>query len=351
MSEFEIDPVVNARAKKNLLWFSIFSIVMIFAGLTSAYLVSRGSVFWVEFKKPAEFIWSTVFVLAGSLFMYLAIQSIRKDKLNLVKIWVGLAFVTGILFTIFQYNGWRVMQRNGNALNTPVINNYGKYGLYYSLLYQGKEITFDGYDFYYQGEILSDEVYNAMIRFCEELMKGSDPHNLEHKYKLTDYGSGFTLKYQDQLVTYVNESLQVANQNITPEMQNQLYWFSESRISNRGDFMVSGRYGEDFVIWYKGKKLEYQNRRFSIEGRPLKAKEESDLNGAENQASAYTFAFVLMHVLHLIGGFIALFVIWIRSIQQKYSSSNYLGMQLGSIYWHFLGILWIYLYGFLIFIH
>ena len=123
MSNFEIDPVVNAREKKNLLWFSIFSIIMIFAGLTSAYLVSRGSVFWVEFKKPAEFLWSTVFVIAGSLFMFLAIRSIKKDQLNHVKIWVGLAFLTGILFTVFQYNGWREMHRNGNALITPVINN------------------------------------------------------------------------------------------------------------------------------------------------------------------------------------------------------------------------------------
>lgn len=351
MARFEIDPKINARARKNLLWFGIFSIIMIFAGLTSAYVVSRGSVFWVEFKKPTEFIWSTIMVVLGSILLYVAARFVKKGSYGPVKILTGGAFVTGILFCYFQYTGWTDLSSRGNAINTPIVNNVGKYGLFYSLSYQGKEITFDGYDFYYQGEILSAELRAEMTDFCKELMNGARPQNREHRFELTDYGTRFALKYEDQLVTYLNGQMQINGLPVTNELYDRLYRFAESIVSNRGDFMISGRFGEDFKIHYKGKELTYENRQFYLGGKPLSAKQESDLNGAENQASAYTFAFVFVHLLHVLGGIIALLVIWIRSIQVRYTADNYLGMQLGSIYWHFLGILWIYLYAFLIFIH
>jgi cytochrome c oxidase subunit III len=349
--QFEIDPKVNAKAKKNLLSFAIFSIIMIFAGLTSGYLVSRGSTFWVEFKKPAEFMWSTVMVLLGSLLLFLAARSIKKGNYGPVKIFTGGAFFTGILFAYFQCAGWIHMSSQGNAIGTSIINNVGKYGLYYSLSYEGKEITFDGYDFYYQGAVISPELKTEMVTFSQELMDGSKPQNREHAFKLTDYGTKFALKYENQLVTYLNGQMQINGLPVDNVLMDRLYKFSESIVNNRGDFMIAGRFGEDFKIHYKGQQLTYENRQFYLGGQPLSAKQESDLNGAENQASAYTFAFVLMHLLHMIGGIIALLVIWIRSIQVRYTTENSLGIQLGSIYWHFLGILWIYLYLFLIFIH
>lgn len=351
MSNFEIDPAVNARVKKNLLWVSIFSIIMIFAGLTSAYLVSRGSVFWVEFKKPVDFIYSTICVLFGSVMLIVVAGLIKKDKKKPIKLLLGLTFLSGILFTGFQYTGWIDLHSRGNALSTPLINSAGKYGLHYSITYQNKEITFDGYDFYFQGEILSPELHDKMKKFCQELADGAKPSNRKHLFNISNYGTEFSLFYQSQLVVFSGDSLSLNGKKLNSEMLDHLHKFSESIVKGRGDFMITGKLGVDFNIWYKGKMLEYVNRTFYLEGNPLKAKEESDLNGAENQAASYTFAFVVMHALHLIGGIIALLVIWIRSIQEKYSADNHLGIQLGSIYWHFLGILWIYLYAFLIFIH
>ena len=68
------------KAKKNLLWFGIFSIIMIFAGLTSAYIVSKGSQFWVHFSVPNEFLWSTICVVAGSVALFFAIKSIKSNN-------------------------------------------------------------------------------------------------------------------------------------------------------------------------------------------------------------------------------------------------------------------------------
>ena len=53
------------------------------------------------------------------------------------------------------------------------------------------------------------------------------------------------------------------------------------------------------------------------------------------------------HLAHLFAGLIALFITTINTKRNRYSSSNYLGLELASYYWHFLTLLWIYLFCFL----
>jgi cytochrome c oxidase subunit 3 len=69
-----------------------------------------------------------------------------------------------------------------------------------------------------------------------------------------------------------------------------------------------------------------------------------------NASGSFFYVLTLMHMLHLFGGIMALFVVWIKSTQQKYSSENLLGVRLCAIFWHFLDILWIYLFLFLLFV-
>jgi len=66
-----------------------------------------------------------------------------------------------------------------------------------------------------------------------------------------------------------------------------------------------------------------------------------------NASGSFFILIAFMHLLHLIGGLIALIVVYFKALGGKYSSSDYLGVQLCSIYWHFLDVLWIYLFLFL----
>lgn len=190
-----------------------------------------------------------------------------------------------------------------------------------------------------------------MNTFCEALMVGADRKDSTHTYLLNDYGSEFVLKYMDQPVTYLDNKLTLNNRPLAYEQHDRLWKFAECIVNNRGDFMMTGKYGEDFTIYYKGTELEYENRTFYLKGQKLSAKQANDLDGSKNKSSSYIYVFTFMHFLHWLGGIIALLVMFIKSLQMKYTSDNYLGIQLGSTYWHFLGILWIYLYAFLIFIH
>jgi len=68
-------------------------------------------------------------------------------------------------------------------------------------------------------------------------------------------------------------------------------------------------------------------------------------------ASSYLFIITFVHLLHI---FITLFYVVklvIRSFTGKINSENTIGIKVGAIFWHFLGVLWIYLLLFLLFIH
>ncbi|MCE3279402.1 MAG: cytochrome oxidase subunit [Bacteroidetes bacterium] len=69
-----------------------------------------------------------------------------------------------------------------------------------------------------------------------------------------------------------------------------------------------------------------------------------------NASGSFFYVLTLMHLLHLFGGMIALSVVWIKSIQGKYNSENLMGVRLCAIFWHFLDLLWIYLFLFLLFV-
>lgn len=64
-------------------------------------------------------------------------------------------------------------------------------------------------------------------------------------------------------------------------------------------------------------------------------------------AGSFLYALTGAHLAHLAGGIIMLIYVCIKSFKELYHSKNLLGLQLCSIYWHFLGLLWIYLYLFI----
>jgi cytochrome c oxidase subunit 3 len=67
-----------------------------------------------------------------------------------------------------------------------------------------------------------------------------------------------------------------------------------------------------------------------------------------NPASSFLYVITFAHLMHVLGGIISLLVTTIKSVQVKYTKENYLGIELTSIYWHFLDVLWVYLFIFLL---
>ena len=72
------------------------------------------------------------------------------------------------------------------------------------------------------------------------------------------------------------------------------------------------------------------------------------LTGKEsNPSGQFLYVISFAHLVHLAGGIVMLIYVCIKSFKQLYHSKNLLGLQLCSIYWHFLDLLWIYLFLFM----
>ena len=71
--------------------------------------------------------------------------------------------------------------------------------------------------------------------------------------------------------------------------------------------------------------------------------------GAESSiTTSFLYVLVLLHLAHLFAGIITLLVVYFRLVRGSYSGSNTLGFELAHLFWHFLDILWIYLYLFVL---
>lgn len=102
--------------QKFLLWLALASIVMMFAGLTSAYIVRRAAGNWVDFKLPDLFQASTIVILLSSLTMAGAVRAFRNEKRQLYSLMLGLTLLLGSLFTFLQYKGWQELMGYGILL-------------------------------------------------------------------------------------------------------------------------------------------------------------------------------------------------------------------------------------------
>jgi cytochrome c oxidase subunit III len=68
-----------------------------------------------------------------------------------------------------------------------------------------------------------------------------------------------------------------------------------------------------------------------------------------NITTTFLYVVAFLHLLHLAGGLISLLIVIYNHFKQKYNSTQTLGIELGAMYWHFLDILWVYLFLFLYF--
>ena len=104
----------KGKTYKLLLWFGMISICMIFAGLTSAYVVSKSRPDWLtDFVLPSAFVVSTVAMLVSSLTFYLALQATKNDNRSAATTFLLLTLALGIAFIVLQFKGFGQVIENG----------------------------------------------------------------------------------------------------------------------------------------------------------------------------------------------------------------------------------------------
>ena len=102
------------RAKKNMLWFGMISLTMSFAGLTSAYVISKEREDWLtDFVIPQAFYISLAVIIISSISFHFAKKMIQKDE-NRIGMWLLITtFILGIAFVYLQFRGFSEIIANG----------------------------------------------------------------------------------------------------------------------------------------------------------------------------------------------------------------------------------------------
>ena len=112
--------VFSMHPKKFALWLFMVSIVMIFASLTSAYIVKRSDGEWLMFELPTIFQLSTAIILLSSASIQWAYFSAKNNEVNKLKTALILTVFLGISFLYTQLNGWyRLVEENVYFVGNP----------------------------------------------------------------------------------------------------------------------------------------------------------------------------------------------------------------------------------------
>lgn len=105
-------PSRRMHPHKFALYIAMGSIVMMFAGLTSGYIVRQAQGNWVYFKLPATFWVSTVAIILSSITIHLGIKAFKQRAMPRYKMLITATLVLGLLFAALQWIGFQQLYGN-----------------------------------------------------------------------------------------------------------------------------------------------------------------------------------------------------------------------------------------------
>jgi cytochrome c oxidase subunit 3 len=126
---------LSMNPKKFALWLFIVSVVMIFAALTSAYIVRQAEGNWQIFDLPPLFWITSALILISSFTMHGAYLAAKRDNLEMVKVGMIVTTLLGIGFLVGQVLAWGELVANnvylvGNPSGSFVYVLSGLHGLH-----------------------------------------------------------------------------------------------------------------------------------------------------------------------------------------------------------------------------
>lgn len=108
---------------KFVMWVAMGGIIMMFAGLTSAYIVKKNQSSWLQFDLPMEFYYSTAVIVLSSVSMYLCASAIKAGKMSQYITMISITAGLGIIFLVLQYLGFKDLQAKNIAIVGPRSNS------------------------------------------------------------------------------------------------------------------------------------------------------------------------------------------------------------------------------------
>jgi cytochrome c oxidase subunit 3 len=392
----------------------VISSLMLFAGLSSAVLVRKMDKFWVNIHLPMAFKISTLIIVVSSIFMYLALKEARSSNKKKAVTHLLIALFLSVCFTFFQFRGWSKYYQDGNAVKSFITFVYGQYGQSYKVYLDQNAIEYDGESYMLGDEIMSEIQINKMKLFLRQIC-GFGTKFTGSNLLLNDYDSPFSIYSvnNNKILENSENGLSINGALLSEGEKDELFKFSFGVCNDQPFFMLKGDYGKDFSISLNGDELEYQKKRLFFPAKELTNKEKLSINkkvfqsGKEfeiingevlfdnspvrdfesyfqlkqgvnihikndlweqtrqelntnqyaefyqtsNVSSSFVWVLTIIHFLHLIFSISGISVVTYRTKKGYYNSENTAGLKAVGVFWHFVGLLWLYLYVFLEFIN
>ena len=119
VSDLEINEFKNASSSKDgkkkmhpskfTLWLAIGSLLMMFAGLTSAYIIKSNREGWTEAEIPKVFWISTAVLIVSSVVLQMALRSFKQRNMSQYRLLMGITLLLGTAFIFLQWTGFQQM--------------------------------------------------------------------------------------------------------------------------------------------------------------------------------------------------------------------------------------------------
>lgn len=111
--------LAKRKSAKPMLWVAMISMVMFFAGLTSAYVISMQREDWVSFDLPPAFYTSTILIVLSSITLFFSFKFLKKDSLPASFTLLIATFLLGLGFIVYQYVGFLELKTSGLYFTGP----------------------------------------------------------------------------------------------------------------------------------------------------------------------------------------------------------------------------------------
>ena len=402
------------KVYSSLVLVGVIGSVMLFAGLSSAVLVRKMDKFWVNIHLPNDFIVSTILILISSITFYLALKNGRKSQKKKLIQFLVVTFLLSIAFTFFQFKGWSSYYKSGNAIKSFVTFVYGQYGKDYKVMKGDDVIDFDGENYVMGDQIIDDIELQNIKSFLGQICGNSTSYR-DANFLLDNYENPFSILdvSTSQKLQLKEGNLFLDDVILSEENKNELFKFSFGVYNDQPFFMIKGEYGKDFSISLNGEDLIFNKKKLYFPEKELNSNEINAINkkvyqsgkeyiiksgavfldGKEvndfesnfqldqnidievkngvwkqtkqelnanqyaeffqtsNVSSSFVWVLTIIHFLHLILSLSTMAVVINRANKGLYNAENVAGLRAVSVFWHFVGFLWLYLYVFLEYIN
>ncbi|HEX4998966.1 MAG TPA: cytochrome c oxidase subunit 3 [Terriglobia bacterium] len=106
------------------MWVLIVVIVMLFAGLSSAYIVLRGAPTWQNIALPQVLWLNTALLFVSSFTLEYAKRAVRQNSQRAVRNWIVASALLGVAFLAGQLLAWRQLVAAGVYLPTTLQSSF-----------------------------------------------------------------------------------------------------------------------------------------------------------------------------------------------------------------------------------